>query len=115
MKDFMILTEETKFDASDSQVNEEEKLSKEEVSILIKELDEKFFEIQKEIILAKFGDENKPGKEIVQKVLKFIAILSDAAEKSELEKNYLDLAAKYVFLAKFIQELTEEEIPSFPV
>jgi hypothetical protein len=111
----MILTEEVKPDANDDQVKEEEKLSEEEVLFIIKELDEKFSEIQREIILAKFGDDNKPGKEIVQKVLKFIAILSDAAEKSELEKNYLDLATKYVFLAKFIQELTEEEIPSFPV
>jgi len=65
--------------------------------------------------LANFSEENKPSEEITKQVLNLIEILSDLAEKEELQEVYLNLANKYTFLAKFVKEFTDQEVPSFPV
>ena len=64
--------------------------------------------------MANFSEENKPSEEITNQVLNLIKILSDLAEKPELQESYLNLAGKYTFLARFIKEFTSEEVPSFP-
>jgi len=96
-------------------INEEEKLSQEEINLVIEEIDEKFSEIQKKIILANFNDGNKPTEETVNQVINLIKILSELAEKPELQEVYFNLANKYTFLAKFVKEFTDQEAPSFPV
>jgi len=97
-------------------INEDDnKFSKEEALLLIEEVDEKFLEIQKKIILANFNEENKPAEEIIDQVLGLIELLSELAEKPDLQEIYLNLAGKYTFLAKFIKDFTNKEVPSFPV
>ena len=100
---------------ADSPISKNEEFSKEEIPLVIEEINEKFSEIQKKIILANFSDENKPNEEIVNQVINLIKILSELAEKPELQEVYFNLANKYTFLAKFVKELTDKEVPSFPV
>lgn len=100
---------------TDSHIIEEEVLSGEEIKALIEQIDEKFLEIQKKIILSRFDEENKPTQEITKSVLNLIKMLAELAEKPELQDNYLNFAGKYTFLATFIKDFTSEEVPSFPV
>ena len=92
------------------------RFEEEEVAAAIAEINEKFIAIQQEIMLAKFSTENKPDKEMVGKILEFMEILSDPASKPEFQDNYLELAKKYLFLAKIIRDFTDEKDYSiFPV
>lgn len=100
---------------TDSQIIEDEVLSGEEIEVIIAQIDEKFLEIQKKIILSRFNEENKPAQEITKSVLSLIKMLAELAEKPELQDNYLNFAGKYTFLATFIKDFTSEEVPSFPV
>jgi hypothetical protein len=92
-----------------------EQLSESELVALLAETNNEFAEIQQEIIVAKFSAENKPAEEMVERILELIKLLSDLAAKKELEENVMDLAAKYLFLAKSIKNFTDKKIPSFPM
>lgn len=95
--------------------NEEEKFSQEDIEAVVQAIDEKFSEVKKKIILANFNEENKPDKKITEQVLGLTQILSELAEKPESQGIYFNLADKYTFLAGFIRDFTDEEVPTFPM